>query len=327
MGKGSIGLPHVAGVLVGLLFFCLASLWLGMPIIPSMEQVHAKAVLPDPEPIVVVDAADESGEQVYGRICGSCHQADGNGLPPAFPPLAGSDWVSGDAETPIRIVLAGLEGPITVKGAQFNMAMPAQGGALNDEQVARVVSFIRASFGNTAGAVDAAQVAAVRESLGGRGAWTAAELTALRGGAGAAVPAEGADEGADEAAAEPGGEGAEPGAEGAEPAGTETATAESVPTPESIAAGKKHYMGICFTCHGAAGDGNGPAGGALTPKPADFTDAAFWASRNRAAVEKAIKLGGPAVGKSPLMAGFGGQFSDAQIAEITDFLISLKPAD
>lgn len=328
MGKGSIGLPQIAGVLVGLLFFCLTSLWLGKPIIPSLETVYAKAVLPPPEPIPVVDAADETGEQVYQRICVACHQADGNGLPPAFPPLAGSEWVNGDAETPIRIVLAGLEGPLQVKGAQFAMAMPAQGGTLDDAQIAKVLTFVRSSFGNSAGAVEAAQVAAIREGLGGRGAWKATELTALRGGDSPAAEA------TPEAEAVPEGE-ATPGAEAAPEGETPDAEAEAQPeaAPEagasaaSIEAGKKLFMGVCFTCHGAAGDGNGPAGAALTPKPANFTDPQFWVGKNKAAIEKAIKLGGPAVGKSPLMAPFGGQFSDAQIGELADFVMSLKPGN
>ena len=64
------------------------------------------------------------------------------------------------------------------------------------------------------------------------------------------------------------------------------------------------YGTACVTCHGAEGDGNGPAGGALTPKPRDFTDAAWWDSTTDEHVTKVIKDGGPAAGLSDLMCTF-----------------------
>ena len=305
MGKGSIGLPHVAGLVVGGMLFVLASLWLGIPVIPSMATVHAKVVLPDPEPIPDIKP-DETGEMIYARICVACHQADGNGLPPAFPPLAGTDWATQDRETPIRIVLMGLEGPITIKGEPFNMVMAPWGAALNDVQIAKVLTFVRSSFGNKASAVTEQQVAAVRAATADRGkAWTAPELTVLRGGE-AAAPV---------------------GATPPEVEALEAAAPDPAADPASVALGKKHYEGICFTCHGALGDGKGPAGMALKPSPGDFTDPAFWQTRNRAHIMKSIKLGGPAVGKSPLMAPFGGQFNDDQIGQLADYVMSFRPAE
>src|SRR5581483_4438412 len=56
--------------------------------------------------------------------CVSCHQPTGLGLPGAFPPLAGSEWVEGSEERNVRIVLYGLSGPITVKGTNFASVMP-----------------------------------------------------------------------------------------------------------------------------------------------------------------------------------------------------------
>jgi len=307
MDKGSIGLPHVAGLVVGVMFFCLASLWLGKPIIPTMSTVHAKVVLPAPEPIPAPDA-DETGEQIYARICVQCHQASGQGLPPAFPPVAGSSWATQDPETPVRIVLSGLGGPITVAGAEYNMVMPGQGPALDDAQIAKVLTFVRASFGNAAGAVDEALVAKVRAE-GRAEAWTAPELQALRGDA------------AGEAAADAGPAGDAPEGEAAA-----DVAAEPAADPASVAAGKKNYSTVCFTCHGALGDGKGPAGMVLKPPPSNFTSAAFWETRNKASVMKAIKLGGPAVGKSPLMAPFGGQFNDEQVSQLADYVMTFKPA-
>ena len=86
------------------------------------------------------------------------------------------------------------------------------------------------------------------------------------------------------------------------------------------------YNLTCGTCHGEAGDGNGPAGGALNPKPRDFTDAAWWDDEKTTDeyVAKVIKEGGPAVGLSPLMAPWGGQYDDEQIAAMVDHLKTFK---
>lgn len=116
------------------------------------------------------------GAELYAQQCVACHQANGEGMAGAFPPLAGSEWVTGDAELPIKVLLSGLGGPVEVKGQSYNGAMPAFGAVWNDEEIAAVVTYIRAEWGNEAGEVDAEQVAAVREETGSRGTWTADEL-------------------------------------------------------------------------------------------------------------------------------------------------------
>ncbi|HEV2643364.1 MAG TPA: cytochrome c, partial [Candidatus Elarobacter sp.] len=63
-----------------------------------------------------------NGAELFTR-CAACHQANGQGMPGAYPALAGSEWLNGNPEVPIRIVLHGLQGPITVKVASFNSAM------------------------------------------------------------------------------------------------------------------------------------------------------------------------------------------------------------
>lgn len=314
MGKGSF-IPHFAGAFVGLMFFSLASVWLGEPVIPSMEGVMAKVEYPDPEPLPVLEGP-ETGEQVYNRVCGACHQATGLGLPPTFPPLAESPWVNQDAETPIRIVLAGLAGPIDVKGTTYNQMMPSQ-AALSDAEIARVLTYVRSSFGNSAGEVKPEQVAAIRAE--GRGSsWSAEELSGLRGGGSAAATP---SEGAVEAAA----------------AGTATQevveeVVEEVPAepavevdPAVLAEAKKNFESICASCHGASGGGDGAAAIALNPKPAAFNDPNFWASRDRDHLITVISKGGPAVGKSALMAAFGAQFSAEQIEGLADYVMTFKP--
>jgi mono/diheme cytochrome c family protein len=127
----------------------------------------------------------ESGKKVYATVCAACHQATGLGLPPAFPPLAGSEWVLGSEERAIRIVLHGLQGPIKVKGTEFNGAMPAAGRVagsgfnLADDKVAHVLTYIRQEWGNQAAAITPEKVTEIRMKEGDRKAWTAAELEKL----------------------------------------------------------------------------------------------------------------------------------------------------
>ncbi len=121
------------------------------------------------------------GKVVYENICALCHGVDGNGKPNQAPTLAGSEWVNGSIPRLARIPLAGLAGPITIKGEQWNLAMPAMGAALSDEDLAAVLSYMRASWGNKTSEVTPAQVKAVRDEVGGRTQpFTAEQLNAFQ---------------------------------------------------------------------------------------------------------------------------------------------------
>jgi cytochrome c oxidase subunit 2 len=83
------------------------------------------------------------GEQVYGTFCASCHQANGMGLPPAFPALKGSPVATGAKETHIDLVINGKAGT----------AMQAFGTQLDPCSLAAVVHYERNAFGNSSGDV------------------------------------------------------------------------------------------------------------------------------------------------------------------------------
>ncbi len=127
------------------------------------------------------------GKKNFEAVCITCHQATGLGVAGVYPPLAGSEWVNGSEERVIRIVLYGLKGPVTVKGATYGaVAMPVFGKVTgsgynwNDERIAAVLTYVRASFGNKAPAVTAEQVAAIHAKEGDRKEWSEEELLKIK---------------------------------------------------------------------------------------------------------------------------------------------------
>jgi ubiquinol-cytochrome c reductase cytochrome b subunit len=104
--------------------------------------------------------ATAAGATVYTTNCSGCHSANGQGTPGVAPTLAGNELVTGDPKKVIGIVLNGLNGKITVNGQEWNGTMPPWKGTLTNKQVAEVVTYIRGTWGNKAGPVTEAAVAA-----------------------------------------------------------------------------------------------------------------------------------------------------------------------
>jgi mono/diheme cytochrome c family protein len=122
------------------------------------------------------------GKQLFDNVCALCHNTDGSGKPGQAPPFIGSEWAEGPPARMIRIPLAGLTGPITVHGQEYNLtSMPAMGAGLTDEQLAAVLTYIRQSFGNKASEITPEQVKAVRAQVGNRTQpWTVPELQSVQ---------------------------------------------------------------------------------------------------------------------------------------------------
>jgi mono/diheme cytochrome c family protein len=97
--------------------------------------------------------------------------------------------------------------------------------------------------------------------------------------------------------------------------------------PEGDAAeGGALYQTYCASCHGPRGEGDGPVAAGLNPKPAKHSDGAYMNTLSNEHLFKVIKEGGVSVGKSPLMAPWGGTLGDEQIADLVAFVRSLaKP--
>ena len=112
-----------------------------------------------------VDELMAKGEAIFLANCSACHQPSGVGLPGAFPPLAGSDFLQGDRKEVMSAALFGLSGPITVNGVEYNGVMPSL-GHLPDEDLAAALTYVFGSWGNSGAAVSVEEVAALRIELG-----------------------------------------------------------------------------------------------------------------------------------------------------------------
>jgi mono/diheme cytochrome c family protein len=125
-------------------------------------------------------AALAHGKQIYETVCGICHGVDGMGKPAQAPPLAGSEWVNaGGFHRLAQIPLDGLNGDFQVEGKDWNLNMAPMGAALSDADLAAVLTYIRTSWGNKAGAVSADDVKAIRAAVGGHPAISAAQLSSI----------------------------------------------------------------------------------------------------------------------------------------------------
>ena len=103
------------------------------------------------------------GAKIYGQNCASCHQGNGGGSPGTYPPLDGSEYVQGSKLRLTAILLKGLQGPLTVKGASFGAAvMPAQESVLTPDKLANLMTYLRSAWTNKQGPVTEDEVNAAK---------------------------------------------------------------------------------------------------------------------------------------------------------------------
>ena len=128
----------------------------GIQRMPSSTETHESDI-----PAKSMAERMEFGKQAYMQTCFACHQAEGQGIANAFPPLAKSDYLNADVNRAIDIVLHGKTGEITVNGEKYNSIMTAQ--TLSDEEIANVLTYVYNSWGNSKKEVTPEMVKAVRE--------------------------------------------------------------------------------------------------------------------------------------------------------------------
>jgi len=130
----------------------LKSLGQGNPLAPEVSGI------PAPESSLLMSF----GQTVYSTHCAICHAADGRGMPPDYPPLAGNPSIQMESSVnPIRMVLNGGFPPGTA-GNPMPYGMPPFAQTLSDDEVAAVVTYIRAVWGNRGSAVSARQANELR---------------------------------------------------------------------------------------------------------------------------------------------------------------------
>jgi len=104
-----------------------------------------------------------SAGKLYDTYCRTCHQQNGKGDGARFPPLDSSEWVMRDKKLLISVVLKGTQGPINVKGQEYNGTMPPH-SFLSDSALAIILTYVRQNFHNAADSVSADEVRRARKS-------------------------------------------------------------------------------------------------------------------------------------------------------------------
>lgn len=128
------------------------------------------------------------GATIFKSVCQTCHGADGNGIKSLAPPLNRSEWVTGNSDKLLAIVLYGLTGPVKVNGKVYKAPeiageMPGIGNNQDhkDEDITELMNLIRNSWSNKSGKISVEDVTKMRQRYAGRQkAFTAEELNAIK---------------------------------------------------------------------------------------------------------------------------------------------------
>lgn len=127
----------------------------GIQSMPTTGEIVASEV-----PAKSFEEQMEFGKQTYMQTCFACHQAEGQGIPNAFPPLAKSDYLNADVDRAIGVVINGLSGEITVNGKKYNSVMTRQ--MLSSDEIANLLTYVYNSWGNSKKVVTKAMVDKVK---------------------------------------------------------------------------------------------------------------------------------------------------------------------
>lgn len=132
----------------------------------QMEKRKSRSYIKTPDE--VKDNMGKGGEMegsiLFNSYCTGCHQRDGKGDNNRYPPLVGSEWVTGDKERLIAVILNGLQGEIKVNGKTYDGLMPAHGGFLDDHAIASILTYVKRRFNKDNSPVASMEVTKVRNA-------------------------------------------------------------------------------------------------------------------------------------------------------------------
>lgn len=149
-------------------FITLLYLWLSSIIHVNNSDVNIKIIRfvnsNDKNSVSVYqkDTINKEGKSIYIKYCLTCHQSEGNGVPQMYPPIQKSNWVNGDKNKLIKILLNGSSGEIEVNDEFYDQTMP-KFDYLTNEQLSKVLTYIRENFGNKASPVTIKEVIEIRK--------------------------------------------------------------------------------------------------------------------------------------------------------------------
>jgi nitrite reductase (NO-forming) len=137
-------------------------MYIGERAAPSLAAVAVAAAAQKTGELTVEEQI-QAGKELFMGTCSTCHQANGQGMAGVFPPIAASDYIKADPKSLPRVILHGLEGPVTVNGTDYNSIMPPM-NQLTDDEVANISTYVLNSWNNPGGKVTKAEVAEMRKT-------------------------------------------------------------------------------------------------------------------------------------------------------------------
>jgi glucose/arabinose dehydrogenase len=136
----------------------------------AMEDLkETQSFIRDPDPVkdLLHEGDTYSGRILYNTYCTACHQGDGKGDNNRFPPLVDSEWVTGDEDRLIDVVLNGMQGEIQVNGKTYNGFMPGH-DHLDNHSIASILTYVRKRFGSESSPISALKVEEIRTRTTGK---------------------------------------------------------------------------------------------------------------------------------------------------------------
>lgn len=180
--EGTRPIPWIVVLIAaGLFFWAIGYIWFTHQTSPASYGDRRSAADFQVAASTGADQGAIDGAKLYATHCVACHQAKGAGLAGVFPPLSDSEWVIGKPEVLIQILLHGVSGELTVKGNVYSGQMPPFADTLDDNELAALLTHIRADFGNTAEPIPATLIAQQRADIERDTPWQGdAELETLK---------------------------------------------------------------------------------------------------------------------------------------------------